>query len=53
MIFKCYEKERCKRDVERCMFKIQRRATEYILDSIIEGRTPDANDFLNEERMTK
>jgi len=52
-LIELYNKERRKRQVEMCMYEIQKRAAAYILDSIIEGRTPDANDFLNEERMTR
>jgi len=44
-LMESYGKERSKRDVERCMFLIQKRAATYIIDSIIEGRTPDENEF--------
>jgi len=52
-LIELYNKERSKRRVEKCMFLIRKQAVNYIIDSLIEGRTPDANDFLNEERMTR
>jgi hypothetical protein len=48
-LLELYGKERSKREVERCIFFIQRRAAGYIIDSIIEGKTPDVNEFFKRE----
>lgn len=48
-LMELYGKERSKRQAETCWFAIQKRAAEYIIDSIIEGTKPNADEFFKIE----
>lgn len=48
-LMELYVKEKSKREVEQCIFLIFSRASAYTLDSIVEGRKPNANEFFKRE----